>query len=67
MVIIGLNWDPQFKTLMIYFYSLSSGYKCIHSLFPINLGFLFNLLMILWGKDSNFIDHALKTITDKTH
>lgn len=23
--------------------------------------------MILWGKDSNFIDCILKTITDKTH
>lgn len=51
---------------MIHSYSLSSGSKRILSLFPINLSFLFNLLMILWGKDSHFISSAPKAIANKT-
>lgn len=50
---------------MIHFCSLSSGSKCIRSLFHINLGFLFNLLRILWGKNPHFINCALETMANK--
>lgn len=52
---------------MMHFCSLPSVSKCIHSLFPINPGFLFNLLMILWGKSSHFINCEFETTASKTH